>query len=95
MVDEITPTGLAPPSLQQEIDAIADLPMNDVVNESPHAKAKRINEPSRCASFPWVVSTIRQNLKDVDEIGAATECDIQAVWDTYKSILQVCGYLIA
>jgi hypothetical protein len=52
-------------------------------------------EPSinigRAASWAWIASSLRlnQNLADVAMFSRVLQVDLQAYWDTYKSVLQV------
>ena len=79
--------------LGKEIVSIAKMPMDDTVNESPHAIANRVWEISRRrSSFSWAASTIRlkQNLKDIAELPEqAGNPPLQKLWHNVKHVAPI------
>jgi hypothetical protein len=80
-------------TLEQEVIALGNIPMDDSIAEGPHARAMRIANRSRRACWPWVASTLRleANLSDARELVSATDVDLPALWCGYTSILRVGG----
>lgn len=93
-VDDIRPDGTNVASaLLAEIRSLEDIPLDDTVAESPHARANHVSQRARRGTFAWQASTMRlkQNLVDVADLGGATGADLEAQWDCYKSIVQMPG----
>lgn len=65
--------------------------MDDTIAEGPHARAKKIYDHTRVASWPWVASTMRlsDNIRDLQEIAPSLGIDIEVLWRSWKSLLQV------
>ena len=65
--------------------------MDDTIVEGPHAVASRIFAHSRVAKWPWVASSMRLqgNLTDLRGLAPALELDVDVLWRSWKSILQV------
>lgn len=78
------------PALAEELHSLRSIPLDDSVAEGPHARAKKIIEHSKGATWAWTASTMRlaQNLKDIQELGAALNERATTVWGKYKTILQ-------
>ena len=77
--------------LAAELRGFEEIPLDDTVAESPHARAKRILEHSKGSSWPWTAATMRlaQNLQDIKELVPLFGESLPALWGKYKTILQV------
>lgn len=76
--------------LDQSVTAIRDLPLNDEVNEKPHAVFSRIHAHAPSSSFAWKASTSRlpQNLDDCYTLSAAASQDLQFHYNTFRQVVQ-------
>lgn len=65
--------------------------MDDGIAEGPHARAKRIYDHSRVASWPWVSSTMRlaDNIHDLRVKAPMHNVDVERLWRSWKSLLQM------
>ena len=75
--------------LRQELKALKLCPLDDAVNEWPHAQAARIAHHARLATWPWVASTQRlaQNFADIAELPSVCNEDLQQLWLGYKRVI--------
>ena len=90
MVLRIGDDGRVPdPVLKREILSLQRAPMDDVVNEAPHAIASRIIQHARYGRVPWVSSTSRldQSLHDIDTLVPEFGLGLQQLWLQYKTVL--------
>ena len=76
--------------LNQAVTEIRDMPMNDEVNEKPHATFSNIHSHAPAASFAWKASTCRldQNLGDVYSLSAAADQDLQFHYNSFRQVVQ-------
>lgn len=91
MVLAIQPGRPMDPILQAECDSIADISIDGSVAEAPHAKATKIGQSTRAASWPWISSSMRlgQNLTDATEVPLLTGISLQRTWNNWKSVVQM------
>ena len=90
-VDRLNPDGTGATDLvKAEVAAVARVPFDDSIAESPHAAGNRISRHAQRAGFPWIASSMRlqQNIHDVRSWSQALNVDIQREWDRPASILQ-------
>jgi hypothetical protein len=77
--------------LKAEILGLAATPLDDTVNEGPHARVKRIAEHGRRSGWPWVAASTRieQSLSDIsDFLPLYDEEPLQSLWVRWSSILR-------
>ena len=77
-----------------KVDAIKHIPMDDAVNEGPHAVGARIAQHSkgRCR-FPFLASSMRMNdnFAICDELPPMMGVSLDQTWLNYKSVLPRTG----
>ena len=76
-------------ALERETHSLRMIPLDDAVNEGPHAKAKRVGNHSRRARCPWIAASMRlqQNLDDIERLARETGEELQQHWLRYKAVL--------
>ena len=76
--------------LRDEVVPLAAFPMDDNVEEGPHAVARTVKQRPRPAGFSWIAATMRarQNLDDVRSWVPALDCDLKQ--DRRAIIIVVC-----
>jgi hypothetical protein len=76
--------------LDQTVTEIREQPLNDEVNEKPHATFSNIHSHAPAASFAWKASTCRldQNLGDVYSLSAAADQDLQFHYNSFRQVVQ-------
>lgn len=84
--------GPMPEELQSAVRALAAGPLDDVVNEGPHAQARRLTRHARRACWPWIGASVRvkQNLADIQDLAPAVGAD-KVLWASVASIVRVGG----
>ena len=88
-VDLITPDGgNVQPQLSMVLKGVQASPMDDKVQETPHAIVKKAMASAASYGFPWAASSSRlaQNLEDAEEIPPAVNRDLQTEWDRWSSV---------
>ena len=91
MVDRISDDGdIYDEYLKREVESIANISLDDNVNESPHAGVKKEMARCRPGKFPWTASTSRldQNLGDLENMKSSAS-QLQELWNNYSSVIQV------
>ena len=83
--------GNVAPALRDAIYARKAVPMDDVVDESPHARAKHIIEKAPAGQFKWTASSVRltSNLEDMETLAPSMGVDIQTEWDRWSSVVKL------
>ena len=73
-------------SLRDEVRSLQLIPLDDSVNEGPHARAARVGQHSRRAKVPWIASTMRlgANLSTIRQLQPCVEESLQSMWLRYK-----------
>lgn len=76
--------------LQEEIASLAALPLDDAVNEGPHAVTKRVQCHARDPKFAWQAATLRlgQSLEDARGLLPATGLELKASWCNWKAVVR-------
>jgi len=79
------------PKLDEAITGLENCPMDDIIGEGPHAKAKGIIQHAAGGSFEWCASTCRldPNLDVVNPWCMAFDKDLQTEWDRWSSVVKV------
>jgi len=79
------------PRLDAAIIGFENMPLDDMVDEGPHAKGKKIIAHSTAGSFPWAASSARldANLDIVQAWSEAFNMDLQTEWDRWSSVVKV------
>jgi len=79
------------PKLREAIQALQDIPLDDITGEGPHASAKRIIERASRGSFAWTAASCRlqQNLTTFETMCEASGHDAQTEWDRWSSVIKM------
>ncbi|CAK0789149.1 unnamed protein product [Prorocentrum cordatum] len=92
LVDEVSEAGeINDEHLKREVESVANISLDDNVNESPHAHVKREMGRCRPALFPWNASSCRlnQNLEDLKYLGSGGDSELQKLLNVCSSTIQV------
>ena len=91
MVARVQDDGVIPDSrLRDEVEGVKRIPIDDTVNESPHALASRISAHARRGRIPWIASSMRlkPNLGQIDKFTQRHGEDaLQQLWLRWKDAL--------
>ena len=91
MVDNIAPDGTGVcEELRSAIQSMRDISIDDSYAEGPHASMGRIMSAARSSKWARCSSTLRldQNLQDVHRLCRALDLEVQAMWDTWSSVVK-------
>ena len=77
--------GNAAPELRVHMDKLKNIPMDDIVQEEPHA---RMNVPNH--SFPYASASVRlgHNLDVCTRLPSIVGRDLQPEWDRWNSVVK-------
>eukprot|EP00959_Pyramimonas_sp_CCMP1952_P012042 254257-Pyramimonas_sp.AAC.1 len=70
---------------------VREVPLDDRVDEGPHAQAKRIQHHARRSGWPWAASSMRLKQNIQDSRAFAHGVDLQEEWGRYSSVLKPGG----
>ena len=82
--------GNVAPELRVHIEKLKNIPLDDIVQEEPHARMKKqtMNVPNH--SFPWAAATVRlgHNLDVCTRLPSVVGKDLQTEWDRWNSVVK-------